>query len=89
MLEIKYKKSMTKKSFVVILTLSLITTYIAAFVDESVNLTKNPTGFPFGFASFNFLGGSNNNFMLVLDITFWFLVIWGIWKVLPKLFKKS
>lgn len=80
---------MAKKSFVVILVLSVILTYIAAFIDDAINLTKNPTGLPFGFASFNFLGGSNNNFMLTLDIVFWFLVIWGIWKILPKLFKKS
>ena len=79
---------MTKKSFVVILILSVIVTYLAAFVDEMVNLSKNPTGFPFGFASFNFLGGSNNNFMLVLDIAFWFVVIWGVWKLLQKVLGK-
>ena len=75
---------MTKKSFVVILVLSVIATYIAAFVDEIVNLSKNPTGFPFGFASFNFLGGSNDNLMLALDIVFWFVVILGIQKLLLK-----
>lgn len=80
---------MTKKSFVVILVLSVIVTYGAAFVDDAINLSKNPTGLPFAFAYFNFLGGSNNNLTLVLDILFWFAIIWGIWKVLPKLFKKS
>ena len=80
---------MTKKSFVVILILSVIVTYIAAFTDDAINLTKNPTGLPFGFASFNFMGGSNNNTLLVLDIAFWFLVLWGIWKVLQKAIVKK
>ncbi|KKQ28399.1 MAG: hypothetical protein UU14_C0031G0005 [Candidatus Roizmanbacteria bacterium GW2011_GWB1_40_7] len=82
------KKSLTKKSFVIILVLSVIATYGAAFVDDSINLAKNPTGLPFGFASFNFLGASNNNLMLTLDIIFWFIVIWVIWKALLRLFKK-
>lgn len=79
---------MTKKSFVVIFVLSVIATYGAAFADEMINLTKNPTGLPFGFASFNFLGGSNNSLMLILDIAFWFAVIWGVWKILQKVSKK-
>ena len=75
---------MSKKVFVVILVLSVVVTYGAAFVDEIINPTKNPTGLPFGFASFNFLGGSNDSLMLFLDIAFWFVVIWGIWKLLQK-----
>ncbi|MBI3103918.1 hypothetical protein HYZ05_03175 [Candidatus Daviesbacteria bacterium] len=73
---------MSKKAFVVILVLSVVVTYGMAFVDDVINPTKNPTGLPFSFASFNFLGGSNDNLMLVLDITFWFVVIWGIWKAI-------
>lgn len=84
-----YGNSMTKKSFVIILILSVIVTYGAAFTDDAVNLSKNPTGLPFGFASFNFLGGSNNNFMLILDIAFWFVIIWGVWKTLQKVSKKQ
>lgn len=79
---------MTKKAFIVILVLSTTTTYVAAFIDDAINLAKNPTGLPFGFAYFNFLGGSNDDLMLFLDIVFWFLVIWGIWKVLKKTSRK-
>lgn len=78
---------MTKKSFVVILILSVAVTYGAAFVDDAINLTKNPTGLPFGFASFNFLGGSNNNLMLTLDIAFWFLIIWVLLKIIRQTLK--
>ena len=73
---------MSKKAFVVILVLSVVVTYAAAFVDEIINTSKNTTGLPFGFASFNFLGGSTNNLMLVLDIAFWFVILWLIWKFL-------
>lgn len=73
---------MSKKVFVVTLILSVVVTYGVAFVDDVINTSKNPTGLPFGFASFNFLGGSNDNIMLLLDIAFWFVVIWVIWKVI-------
>ncbi len=76
---------MSKKVFVVILVLSVVVTYGAAFVDDVINPSKNPTGFPFGFASFNFLGGSTNSLMLIFDIVFWFVVIWGVWKAISFL----
>lgn len=79
---------MSKGSFFVILILSVITTYGTAIIDEMINLAKNPTGFPFGFANFNFLGGSNNNLMFLIDVAFWFIVIFVAWKLLPKIFKK-
>jgi len=42
-------------------------------------------GLPFRFAS----GASTDGFLLILDITFWFIVLLGIWKVLSKGFKKT
>lgn len=75
---------MSKKSFFVILGLSVATTLIVAltgFVSKQYRLAK---GFPLEFTSFNFLGSSTNYMNLLLDITFWFLVIWGIWKLLKK-----
>lgn len=79
----------SKKAFIVILILSLLVTYGVAFVDDSISPTKNPTGLPFGFASFNFLGGSTNGLMLILDIIFWFVIILSIWKILQKIILKK
>ena len=76
---------MSKKAFVVILILSVVVTYGAAFVDDIINSSKHTTGLPFGFASLNFLGGSTDGLMLIIDVAFWFMVIWVIWKVLQKL----
>lgn len=80
---------MGKKEFGVILVLSVVVTYGAAFIDDIINVAKNPTGLPFGFASFNFLGGSNNDLMLIFDIAFWFIMILGIWKLLQKVTAKK
>ena len=79
---------MSIKAFLIILVLSVVVTYGVAIIDDSINMGKNPTGLPFGFASFNFLGGSTDIAMLVLNIIFWFVVILIIWKVLKKIFGK-
>ena len=80
---------MSKKAFVVILILSVVVTYGAAFVDDIINSSKHTTGLPFGFASLNFLGGSTDGLMLILDITFWFVIIWIIWKAIARLFGRA
>lgn len=80
---------MSKKAFVVILVLSLVVTYGVAFVEGLMGghfLAYG--GVPFRFASGSFLGGSTNTLMLLLDIVFWFLVIWLIWKVLQRVISK-
>lgn len=83
---------MTKKSFVVILILSVTTVYGSSIVDAifSGTLLGGRSGFPFKDSSTTmFGGGTTNYFLTVLNILFWFLIILGIWKVLPKFFKKS
>lgn len=75
---------MTKKSFVVILILSVIVTYGVASLDFAFNISKGLIGLPFGFSSFNFFGSETENTMLLLDIIFWSIVIWGIWKILQR-----
>lgn len=75
---------MSKKSLVIILILSVVVTYVAAFVDDIINPSKHTTGLPFGFASFNFLGGSNDSLMLILDVAFWFVIIWVLWKIVQR-----
>lgn len=78
------------KAFAVILVLSVVVTYGAAFVEGLMGghfLAYG--GVPFKFASGSFLGGSTDNLMLVLDIAFWFVVIWIIWKALQKITVKG
>lgn len=77
---------MTKKSFVIILILSAISTYVVAILDDLVrgSLLSGKGGLPFRFAS----GPSTDGFLLTLDIAFWFIAIWGIWKSIKRIQKK-
>ena len=83
---------MSKKSFVVILILSVLVTYGIAFVDDlrRNSLLAGEGGIPFRFSSGTLFGsGSINYLMLILDIAFWFVVIWVIWKILQKVTSKK
>ena len=82
-------KKMSKKVFFIILVLSLVVTYGVAIVDVFVNKTKNIAGLPLGFSSLGlFLGGSTDYPMLILDIVFWFVVIWLVWFGIKKITNK-
>jgi hypothetical protein len=73
---------------IVFLVLSVVVTYGVAIIDFLVNKTKNVVGFPFAFSSFNFLGSETNQTMLFVDIIFWFIVLFGIWKLILRLIKR-
>lgn len=74
---------MSKKSFVVILILSVVVTYGAAYVDAMMNTSANRAGIPFKFGSYVLFGEARTNYLvLALDIIFWFVVLWGIWKAI-------
>ena len=78
---------MTKKSLLIILGLSFVLTYAATFIEVllSGNVVAGKSGFPLRFGSSSLFGGSSTNYtMLLLNIAFWFIVIWGIWKVLQR-----
>lgn len=90
---------MTKKSFVVILILGTVMWYISRYIVTlfDVFILKNftidlfgssclPTGYPLFYCADNALSLVLIGF---INISIWFIVIWGIWKVLPKLFKKN
>ena len=79
---------MSKKAFVVILVLSVVVTYGAAFADFAFNITSGAVGLPFGFSRFNFFGAETDQRMFLLDIAFWFVIIWVIWKVFQKVASK-
>ncbi|MBU1031838.1 hypothetical protein KKE03_02885 [Patescibacteria group bacterium] len=81
---------MSKKSLAILLILSVVVTYGTAFVDAITNTSANQAGLPFKFGSYVLFGEASTNYpLLVLDIAFWFVVIWVIWKVLQKLRKNS
>lgn len=83
-------KNMTKKSFVVILILSVVANYVALIVDALVTntLIGGESGFPFKYSSSTlFDQGSVNIPMLILNILFWFVVIWRVWKVIRQTLK--
>lgn len=75
---------MTKKSFIAILVAGIIITYLMAVVDFVLNISTGKIGLPFGFASFNLLGGSTDSLMLFLNIIFWFVIVLLIWKIVLK-----
>lgn len=82
---------MSKKELGVILVLSVVVTYVIAVIDALMrnSLLVGSAGLPFKFAS-GYLGSSNtNDLMFILNIVFWFLVIFGIWKILQKIFAKK
>jgi len=82
---------MTRKSFIVIVVLSTIVTYVIAIVDAFArnSLIGGSAGLPFKFAH-GYFGSSNTNYLLLLsDIAFWFIVVWLIWKLLRQSSKKK
>lgn len=76
---------MSKKAFVIILVLSVMVTYGVAMADFVFNITTGKIGIPFGFSSISLLGSSTDYTTFFLDIAFWFIIIWVIWRILQKL----
>lgn len=74
---------MSIKSFLVILVLSVVVTVGIPFIDFALGW-HSTNGFPFGFSQFSFLGSSTNYPMLILDVAFWFIVIFILWKLVFK-----
>jgi Co/Zn/Cd efflux system component len=81
-------KIISVKEFVVILGLGVVITYAVAFLDFSLNISKGAIGLPLGFSRFNFFGAETNGIFLLVDIAFWFLIVWGTWRLFLH-FKKS
>ncbi|MDO8570792.1 MAG: hypothetical protein Q7R97_04375 [Candidatus Daviesbacteria bacterium] len=80
---------MSKKSFVIFLVLSVVVTYGVAITEGLMNNHfLGYGGVPFTFATGSFLGGSTDNFMFFIDIIFWFIILFAIWKLMKKLLKR-
>lgn len=80
---------MSKKSLVIILILSVVVTYITAAVEVLFSglVVAGRSGVPFRFGSSSLFGGSSIDYpMLLLDIAFWFVILWLIWKAISYFF---
>lgn len=82
-------KLMGKKSvfiLVVFLILGVVVTYGVAIVDAFINASASKSGLPLKFGSYSLFGGaSTDSGLLLLDIIFWSIVLWVIWKIFLKL----
>jgi len=80
---------MSKKAFVVILISSVVVTYGMAIMEALMNSSANQAGLPFKFGSYALFGTASTNYpFLLLDIVFWFVIIWGTWRLLQKVTAK-
>lgn len=83
---LKYRM-ISKKEFLVIFVLSVVIMYMATIVDVLLNgsIIAGKSGFPFKFDSSSPFAGSNIDYpMLLINIFFWFIVIWAIWKFIYR-----
>jgi uncharacterized BrkB/YihY/UPF0761 family membrane protein len=80
---------MSKKSFIVILILSISTSILFSIIAFALGNSNLASGFPLMWSSFDLLGSNTDYLALLIDIVFWFIVIWGIWKVLQRASRKK
>lgn len=83
---------MSKKAFVVILVLSVAVTYLTPALQiliSGLSFIGKDRGLPFNFVRYSFSGYSTYTVgFFVLDVIFWFVIIFFIWKVLLRISKK-
>lgn len=83
---------MSKKSFIIILVLSVVVTYLTPVLEiliGGLSIFGGENGLPFKFHKSSFSGLSNYNFTLfTLDIIFWFIVLYFIWQLYKKFLKR-
>jgi len=79
---------MSLKSGIIILVLSVVVTIGFTVLGFVTNQYQIANGIPLAFTEFSFLGSATNYLNFILDIIFWFGLIFGIWKLIPKLLNK-
>lgn len=90
---------MSKKSFVVILGLSVVVWYISrvvqalveVFVVKNSSISLYPTSISeTGYPIARNLSQQDNiyYFICFINIIFWFIILFGIWKLIGKLFQR-
>ncbi|HCB23184.1 hypothetical protein A3B42_04800 [Candidatus Daviesbacteria bacterium RIFCSPLOWO2_01_FULL_38_10] len=79
---------MSKKSFVIILILSVVVTWLIKEIQGVLKFSLGglDVGLPISFYKCSFISSCTIDYgMLVIDIIFWFVVIWGTWKGVSKI----
>ncbi|MBF8249692.1 MAG: hypothetical protein HW400_293 [Candidatus Levybacteria bacterium] len=72
--------------------MSVIINEVALYIDAILrnSLVAGQGGIPLRFTSSSLFGSASTNWpALLIDIIFWFLIIWGIWELLQKTSKKK
>ena len=76
---------------IVFLVLGVMVTYGVAIIDalRRNSFLAGQAGLPFRFSSSSLFGSeSTDQFMFLLDVIFWVIVIFGVWKLIGKLLKR-
>ena len=81
--------SMTKKSFIVILILSIVISIFVPVAAFTLGVRFMSDGFPLKWSTSFGLGSSTDYNALLLDIILGFIVIWGVWKLIQNSKKKK
>lgn len=82
---------MSKKSLIVILVLSVMVTYGVSIAADLMkgSVLSGEGGIPLKFTESSLFGGTAINLIIFLiDVIFWFIVIWIVWRLLSKLTNK-
>lgn len=85
-------KYISPKAFIVILVLSVVVTWLIKEFQGILNFSLGGlnAGLPLNFYQCSFISSCNIAYeLLIIDTIFWFVVIWGIWKVLQKVSAKK
>lgn len=83
---------MSKKSFIIILVLSVVVTYLTPVIEiliTGLSFSSIDRGLPLKFHISSFSGsGIYDSTTFGLDVIFWFIILFGIWKLIGKLQKR-
>ena len=84
-------KVTSKKAFLIILGLSIVITWLTKEIGGVLNFSLGglKAGLPLNYYQCSFISSCNTYYLqLVVDIIFWFLVIFIAWKLLGKITQK-
>ncbi len=80
---------MGKVSFVVITVLSVLITYLLPYLNLFFPINTGVFGFPLQYGTSSFFGGSSfEQLPFLVDVGFWFVVVWSVWVVFKKFFNR-
>lgn len=78
---------MSKKAFFIILGLSVVVNEVAAIVDALFrnSFLAGENGVPLRFSSTSLFGGGYiNYFIMTVDIVFWFVILYGFFRLFRR-----